>query len=377
MIQRKHGFSLIEVSIVLVIIGIISAFSIQMFGSRLDSANYTNTKERMETIIDALGRYYAANGKLPCPARADRTLGDPEYGVAIFSDGTPPDTGCDESNPVNQTAILNFPHGNDPLGTVSLKVTIAAPGEWLRQGAVPTRTLGISDEMMFDSFNRKFTYVMTEKFNTGPIDGMIVINDGFSGTPVTTAAAFALISHGKDGKGAYTRGNSIGIPCFAQPGLDNQNCDPDQVFTQTQFNDLNRGAANWFDDLIMWQDKNTVIGLKSSTNAGLSIKFTAAVTKGGLIIDLPAGDDICEGEYHGYRFCTHADLARSGPSGELPDTGHYYGSIGWIAGGSDQCGAWNGGADAGNLLTPAAGGWILTTAGDCSALHRVACCRQY
>lgn len=383
MTRHRFGFSLIEVSIVLIIIGIISALSIEMFGARINNANYTNTKQRMETIAAALNRYYAANGRLPCPAQLHLQPGDAAYGMPIYSGGTPPDTGCDTANPANVTAIGDgndtapFPGGPPgSVGTVSIKTTIVS-GEWIRLGGVPTRALGLSDEMMYDAFNRKFSYAMMQRFNTAATDGLIIISDGVSSTPVTTAAAFVLISHGRDGKGAFTRAGQIGNGCFSQAGLDNENCDDsnNDVFVETQFNDVERGSATWYDDLILWQDKNTVIGLKASTNNGLSIKFTSTVYKGTEPGSAANVDAICNAAYPGYAFCNLTDMATHGPVGGLPYAGTYYGVTGWINGGLNNCGGWNGGGN-GESLIPANTGWT-TQQVSCGNQQPIACCRGF
>jgi prepilin-type N-terminal cleavage/methylation domain-containing protein len=67
-INQKQGFSLIELSIVLIIIAVVIgliSFSIQ---ARIEAARLYTTKERMELIANAIDAYYAQYGVLPCGA---------------------------------------------------------------------------------------------------------------------------------------------------------------------------------------------------------------------------------------------------------------------------------------------------------------------
>lgn len=67
-INKNKGFSLIELSIVLIIIAVLIgliSFSIQ---TRIDAARLYTTKERMKLIANAIDAYYLQYGVLPCGA---------------------------------------------------------------------------------------------------------------------------------------------------------------------------------------------------------------------------------------------------------------------------------------------------------------------
>lgn len=372
--NKKYGFSLIELSIVLVIVGLLSAAAVTILGSRLDTEKYNVTKEKIEVITEALNRFYAANSRLPCPAQGTLKLGDSDFGQSIYSSGTGVDKGCDISNPSNTSAIADNHATNTPAGTSSVDV---GGGKWIRQGTVPTRTLGLADAMMYDGYGNKFTYAVTEKFTSNAVNGSIVINDGISSSPVTTSAAFIIVSHGKDAKGAYSSAGTIGVDCNLLDGKDKENCDRDAVFTETQTNDLQRDSVGWYDDITGWEDRNAVIGLLAQATQGLSIKFTLATYNanlGGVV----GANTKCALEYPGYTFCNfNSDLTTYGAVGGLPNTSTYFTSLGWVDGDNNTCSSWNGTGSVGDVLSVTSGAWSVSPSANCSDTIRIACCYHY
>ena len=68
MIKKYHmGFTLVEIAIVLVIVGLlISAFLVPLSAQR-DLKDYGEVKSDLEQIREALYGYAIINGRLPCP----------------------------------------------------------------------------------------------------------------------------------------------------------------------------------------------------------------------------------------------------------------------------------------------------------------------
>ncbi len=236
-LAARKGFSLIEMSVVILIVGLIAGAGFSILNSSLNRNDYSNTKAKITEIKRAMQRYYTKNSKLPCPANRAAKYGDSDYGTDAYSGS------CTTASIVGNTVRIS---------------------NLVRQGAVPTRALDLADEMMYDEYGMKFTYAVTEAATTSAADGIITINDGIP-TTITTSAVYVIVSHGSDKKGAYTAGGAIGIACAITLGRDNENCDnnptaTNTTFTSAQFNDLSRGTTAWFDDVIGWATKYEVTG---------------------------------------------------------------------------------------------------------------------
>lgn len=62
---RSSGFTLIEILVALVVIGLLSAISIPMYNDYLDRARLTVSINTMETVRKAIDDYYMVNGTYP------------------------------------------------------------------------------------------------------------------------------------------------------------------------------------------------------------------------------------------------------------------------------------------------------------------------
>ena len=65
---REHGFSLLELAIVLLIVGLLLGGLIMPLGSRMDQQRIETSRQQLEQIREALTGYALANDALPCPA---------------------------------------------------------------------------------------------------------------------------------------------------------------------------------------------------------------------------------------------------------------------------------------------------------------------
>jgi len=112
------GFSLIEVAIVLIIMGIVVGATMPSILRYREQAAIRETKERQELIVQAVAAFAIVNNQLPCPADPSQPLS--ERGVSRAS--------C--------------------MDNASLK------------GIVPYRELGLSEAQAKDGFNRYMIYVI-------------------------------------------------------------------------------------------------------------------------------------------------------------------------------------------------------------------------
>ena len=73
--QNKKGFTLIELIVVIVIIGILAAIIVPKFGSMSDTANEAAIAADQRTLESAVAVYYAENNEYPDDVAALVTAG--------------------------------------------------------------------------------------------------------------------------------------------------------------------------------------------------------------------------------------------------------------------------------------------------------------
>lgn len=256
------GFMLIELCIAIAIVGLFMAGLMEAY--KLDRARkwVAVDKERQETIRKALQDFVEVFNRLPCAANPALPQTDPNYGREITAggctDGTPSPVGQAfrrigrvTAVPPRCTAVVA------PCTAVATPPGQHVPGA-VRVGAVPVRTLNLSDVYMADASNRLFIYAVTEYYTVNPMgenppsnvllptNGAIDIVDGTPpppapGTSKLTppgSAIYVLIAPGKDGAGAFSLNGSMPTPCpAANSTLDEENCDADAVFRDVPYSE--------------------------------------------------------------------------------------------------------------------------------------------
>jgi len=79
--QTQTGFSLVEMAIVLVIVGVLLGGLLPTISSQIEQQHRTETRKQLDEIKEALIGYAIANGNFPCPAKSaadgaeDRNIG--------------------------------------------------------------------------------------------------------------------------------------------------------------------------------------------------------------------------------------------------------------------------------------------------------------
>jgi prepilin-type N-terminal cleavage/methylation domain-containing protein len=66
--HRESGFSLVEIAVVLVIVGLLIGGLLAPLAMQMDQRNFTETQKRLDNIREELLGFAIANGRLPCPA---------------------------------------------------------------------------------------------------------------------------------------------------------------------------------------------------------------------------------------------------------------------------------------------------------------------
>ncbi|MFT7087036.1 MAG: prepilin-type N-terminal cleavage/methylation domain-containing protein [Rickettsiales bacterium] len=275
--QKKHkkAFSLVELSIVVLIVSVLIASAIGISRTATNDVGIKITKDRMEVVYDALTNFVATNKRLPCPALLGIVKGE---------------------NSGTTTEPINMLYGQESGASETANIGTGSCNEvfifdtYLAYGAIPTRALGLSEEMAEDGFGTKFSYVVDRRFtrrNTGIAD----FGDGFEVTrampsengtevniitiqsPATTSlmtdALFVIISHGINKIGGVNASsiseNPLGFNVDGE-NFDDENSNIPNIFDATFINSSNTANTN-FDDLLLFKNKAQLLkdaGAKNS-----------------------------------------------------------------------------------------------------------------
>lgn len=182
----QHGFTLIEIAIVLLIVSILLGYTVAMYPVQQELKQYRQLRSDMDQIIEHLIGYAQVNGRLPCPD----TTGDVNVtGTAGTYDGQ-----ADSDDVIiNATGVA----GTDTL-TDSCKGFA---------GFVPAGTLGINGDFdplgrLLDPWGQPYRYHVSD-FNYNSVSSPA----GGTDADLTTGAATDLVS--PDGIGEEGLSNVI------------------------------------------------------------------------------------------------------------------------------------------------------------------------
>lgn len=211
----QQGFSLVELTVVLVIVALLSSGLMFGLSAQRESAALQDARRQLDTVREALLGFAMANGRLPCPAPANLPNTDANAGKAA-----PP--------PCNNA---------------------------LQHGVLPWVTLGVPET---DPWGNRLTYFGSNRFtealtsgaqasftmSTGaPPDnaGLADIRNLAGGTVAIETGA-VVVSHGPNGAGAYrTDGSKIADGVNSEL----ENSDTDQIFVADT-------PTPSFDDQLIW-----------------------------------------------------------------------------------------------------------------------------
>ncbi len=231
--RHKHisAFTLIEVAVVLAIGAFLVVGVTKLSTNYLENSRYEDTARKMDKITQALQRYFDINGTLPCPASLTAAPDKSSFGLA---------------------ACRVLAHGASSPGTY---IVNGPDGKRVRIGAIPARTLNISDDMMFDGWNRRITYAITRGIlpsgDNEPLEGAIGLEDS-NGHPAfmpEESLPYLIVSHGPNGLGAYTYSGKLYKSCVTS-SVEGKNCDhSNNIFAITMNKSSNSDA---FDDYVRY-----------------------------------------------------------------------------------------------------------------------------
>lgn len=230
--KYNFGFSLVEMAIVLMIVGLLLGGLLVPLSAQIEQRNNSDTQKSLAEIKEAIIGYALANGQLPCPADPTLATGVANAGIARIT--------C--------TTVTNS------------------------SGALPWATLGVSET---DAWGRRYTYRVTSDFadtiGSSTYGGCIpspiptlasfglcssgnlnVLSAASGGVNIAGNVPAVIISHGKNGAGAYT---PQGTPLPVASNADEQENSDGSAYN----NYVSHIPTPTFDDLVVWISPNILL----------------------------------------------------------------------------------------------------------------------
>lgn len=204
--RRHSGFTLLELSIVVTIFGIILAAVFNMGNYLMDSFERVQTRNELDVIEQALMAYRTVYNRLPCPADATLAETDVNYGVEGVSAGA-----CTTGSTYNGNGIRTVAASPGPTANYLDSTNHVV------EGAVPFKALNLPKGFLYDGWGRKFAYAVNYLVTGTNVMLGQALNEqcGISVTDAagaagarTKGALYALASFGQDGHGGYLKGGT-------------------------------------------------------------------------------------------------------------------------------------------------------------------------
>lgn len=239
------GFSLIELSVALMIVGLMMGSALEVYRTYSKPRDIRTTRAYFYDIEAGMKQFLTRNGRLPCPAVMTDTPSSSTSGIEVSTCQTDAiEGGAGACTATGYCRSLGY----DANGAGGADIVLS--------GAVPYVTLGIPMKTSIDGWERKIKYVVTARLTKpGTYDaakGAITINHSNGSTNYASAnsAQFTLISAGEDGRGAYTI-NGVLVSACTGLGRDIENCNEPTNATYYNKNDRSYVAgADHYDDLV-------------------------------------------------------------------------------------------------------------------------------
>lgn len=238
LIKRQTGFTLLEVSVTLVVLGILAAGGLMVTSHVSDINRYKLTQETMKEVNEAVQGFYVHMGHLPCPD----IDGDGREDIATTSPFT-----CSATN------------GYLPHVTLGAGALGDAWGQPFKYAVYPHAGAQLGDACRLDHTMDK----------SNPIGRIHIrsLDEGINATDIAKDVAYVVLSTGKNGaltNAGMTAAFSGDGGCQGLHTFENNNCSVSA--TNSQLN-LHAGTplmdkdSVTFDDMLIWLESDKLYSL--------------------------------------------------------------------------------------------------------------------
>ena len=226
--HHNHGFALIALATVLVVASMAVVLALLARDAEATWAARIAAKDRVQNLGAVLVKFQREHHRLPCPAPLNIAQSNPLHGIEVSA--------CSEGGVIaGVTRLL--------VGSVAVRI-----------GALPVRTLGLSDSDGEDAQGARLTYAvvepLTSPFQFSDMGGALTVQSP-SGAALLTGAAYVLVSHGENRIGAIAaKTGALLRPCNSGTPEEQENCDGDSIFV---VDDVGEDAATGaYDDALAY-----------------------------------------------------------------------------------------------------------------------------
>lgn len=235
----NKGFSLLDVCVFLIVLGFMLSGAVALYQSYLQQKSISQTDTALMNVTNAVNAFIATNGRYPRPASLIAVEGATDFGTE--GPATPPD--CDDTSWRTTTGMCLSPNGA------------------VLVGGVPFQVLGINPDVALDFWNQRIVYavtlsqtddttyvpdgggaITTQAINRDPADPTTPFIETIMDvdTGVTEIDDMLLLSHGREGRGAYSRDGQLVQACDASL-YEGVNCE----YTHHFFRDVHPENRSW------------------------------------------------------------------------------------------------------------------------------------
>ena len=315
--NKIDGFTLAEMAVVIFITGLLLAAAAEITIPIMHKARAIETDQKMENIARALDDYAAQNLRLPCPAIPDTKAKNPPFGFEAGSgasgNSVPADCGAD---PAKWEGIVPFRTLNIPVEwikdsaghyiTYAISPAFAQDvsrtdlpvhsrcrtADWFMAGEIydknvtdpkthqPAKNVLLSrserkarfccsgalpgtDLMIVDANGQSQLAVPRQASPASYRPANVIFPDPFvpdvqvPSNDRATSPVYVLVSHGRDGYGAWTGAGKVKFPLTGATPAEIENANGDRIFIEispSERIDVEKG----FDEVVLWRTQDMI-----------------------------------------------------------------------------------------------------------------------